>query len=78
MVRRCEYFTLKVNSQTVATWSADASLPSPRLHGDNSTRHTVNNIELKQGDVLRVEGIPDGNDPAALDYVELTSAAHRN
>jgi hypothetical protein len=27
---------------------------------------------LKPGDVLRVEGTPDGNDLAALDYVEVT------
>jgi hypothetical protein len=31
-------------------------------------------VELKPGDVLRVEGTPDGNDPAALDYVEVTPA----
>jgi hypothetical protein len=27
---------------------------------------------LKQGDMLRVEGIPDGADPAALDYIEVS------
>jgi hypothetical protein len=30
---------------------------------------------LKPGDVLRVEGIPDKGDPAALDYIEIEPAA---
>jgi hypothetical protein len=29
---------------------------------------------LKPGDVLRVEGAPDGSDPAALDYIEIDPA----
>jgi hypothetical protein len=29
-------------------------------------------VELKPGDLLRVDGTPDGTDPAALDYVEVT------
>jgi alpha-glucuronidase len=66
------HFTLKVNGKPASTWAADASLPSNHPHGDNSTRRTVRNVELKQGDVLRVEDAPDGADPAALDYIEIT------
>jgi hypothetical protein len=29
---------------------------------------------LKPGDVLRVEGAPDGKDLAALDYIEIERA----
>ena len=65
-------FTLSVNSQPQATWQADANLPSKRPNGDNSTRHTIPNIALKPGDTIRVKGTPDGSDPAALDYIELT------
>jgi len=68
-------FTLKVNSQPVSTWAADAALPSKRPHGDNSTRRTIPSINLKRGDQLRVESAPDEDDPAALDYIELTPAA---
>lgn len=64
-------FALFVNNQPVANWLADATLPSKRPNGDNSTRHTIPNIDLKLGDTIRVEGIPDGSDPAALDYIEL-------
>jgi alpha-glucuronidase len=68
------HFTLKVNGQPATAWAANASLPSNHPHGDNSTRRTIRNVELKPGDVLRVEGSPDGADPAALDYIEVTPA----
>lgn len=68
-------FTAKVNGKSAAEWQAGATLPSRRFHGDNSTRHTIHAIDLKPGDVLRVEGTPDGSDPAALDYVEVTADA---
>jgi hypothetical protein len=36
-------------------------------------RYTVRGVELKAGDVLRVEGVPDGEDAATLDYLEATA-----
>jgi alpha-glucuronidase len=69
------HFTLGVNGNEVVSWPADAMLPSRRLHGDNSTRYTQRGVELKPGDVLHVQGVPDGNDPAALDYIEIEPAA---
>ncbi len=68
-------FKLDVNGQTISTWTADAMLPSRRPHGDNSTRFTARGVALKPGDVIRVEGMPDGADPAALDYVEVLAVA---
>ncbi|MGB6723455.1 MAG: alpha-glucuronidase family glycosyl hydrolase [Terracidiphilus sp.] len=65
------HFTLSVNGNSIASWAADASLPSRRPDGDNSTRYTARGVALKPGDVLRVEGTPDGADPAALDYLEI-------
>jgi alpha-glucuronidase len=64
-------FALDVNGQPAGTWSGDATLPSRYPHGDNSTRHVVSGVTLKGGDLIRVEGRPDGADPAALDYVEV-------
>jgi len=64
-------FALSVNGKQAAEWTADAELPSRRPHGDNSIRRTVRGVELKAGDVLQVEGVPDGKDAAALDYVEV-------
>jgi alpha-glucuronidase len=69
------HFALDVNGKQVAAWDANGTFPSSRPHGDNSTRYTARGIDLKAGDVLRVTGAPDGADPAALDYIELTPAA---
>ena len=69
--------SLEINGQTPnpdASWSADATLPTSHLHGDNSTRHIVHNVGLKPGDKIRIEGTPDGTDPAALDYIEILPA----
>jgi alpha-glucuronidase len=69
------HFTLDVNGAVAGTWAADAELPSNHA-GDTSTRFTARGpdgrgIELKPGDVLRVEGAPDASDLAALDYIEI-------
>ena len=70
-------FAFDVNGRSTgadATWDADAKLPTRRPHGDNATRHIVHDVTLKPGDKMRVQGTPDGEDPAALDYLELTPA----
>jgi len=67
-------FSLLINNHPAATWLADANLPSTRPNGDNSTRYTIPNIALNPGDTIRIEGTPDGQDPAAFDYVEITPA----
>ena len=64
-------FALLVNGKQTAAWTADAELLSRRPHGDNSIRRTVRGVELNAGDVIRVEGVPDGKDEAAVDYVEV-------
>jgi alpha-glucuronidase len=55
-------------------WTADNVLPTNHPHGDNSTRHVVRRVWLKPGDVIGIRGIPDGDDHAALDYIEVTRA----
>ena len=32
---------------------------------------------LRHGDEIRIEGIPDGGEPAAIDYIEIVPAEHR-
>jgi alpha-glucuronidase len=68
-------FTFSVNGQSIVAWPADGEFPSRHLHGDNSTRYVVRGVMLKPGDVIRVEGTPDGADPAALDYIEIMPGA---
>jgi alpha-glucuronidase len=65
------HFTLSVNNRAVTLWAADADLPSNRPDGDNSTRYTAHDVQLKPGDTIRVEGTPNNADPADLDYIEV-------
>jgi len=69
-------FTLEVNGKPAASWTANAILPSLQPNGDNSTRYTVEGVQLHPGDTIRVEGTPDGRDPAAFDYIETEPPAH--
>jgi len=68
-------FAFAVNRQQIVAWPANDTLPTRHPHGDNSTRYVVHGVALEAGDVIRLEGTPDGADPAALDYVEVQSAA---
>jgi len=67
-------FAVSVNGKPAtsdAAWTADAQLPSTRPDGDNATRRVLHDVGLAPGDVIRVTGTPDGEDGAALDYVEV-------
>jgi alpha-glucuronidase len=65
------HFRVLVNSRLVDSWAADNDLPSSKMNGHTSTRHTTPGVKLRDGDAVRIEGIPDGGDLAGLDYVEL-------
>jgi alpha-glucuronidase len=69
-------FRLLVAGQVVDRWSADAQMPSRRIDGASSSLRVVPGIALRPGDEIRVEGTPDGREPAALDYVEIRQAAN--
>ena len=64
-------FTLLVNGQRIDSWTGNMRLPARHLGGDSSTRRWVHGVALRPGDELRIEGTPDRQDPAALDYVEI-------
>lgn len=65
-------YKLFVNDREVGAWLADDHLPSDKMNGHTSTRHTISDVELKPGAVVKIEGTPDGGEPAPLDYVEIT------
>jgi alpha-glucuronidase len=67
-------FHLLLNGQRLATWTADNTLPGDAPNGDTSTRYTLQGVPLRPGDVLTVEGHPDGGEPAPIDYVEIMPA----
>jgi alpha-glucuronidase len=67
------HFTFAHNGQPLVSWEANDHLPSFKgLHGDNSTRFWGPDVDLKPGDTIAIQGVPDKGDPAALDYIELT------
>lgn len=65
-------FRLYVNDQLLQEWLADDALPTRRLDGHSSTRRVVRQVALRPSDVIRVEGLGQGGERAALDYVEIT------
>jgi len=64
-------FWAYVGDQLVDEWTADQHFPTMKMGGDSSTRRTIKGLALRPGDEIRIEGIPDGQEPAPLDYVEI-------
>jgi len=71
-------FRLYVRNQFVEEWVANDHLPTIKIGGDSSTRHRIFGVQLGPEDEIRIEGIPDVADHAALDYVEIVPASPSN
>ena len=65
-------FRVFVGDKLVDQWIANDQLPATKIGGDASTRRRIAGLGLHPGDQIRIEGIPDRDEHAALDYVELT------
>jgi alpha-glucuronidase len=66
-------YQLFVNDRLLDSWTADDHLPSDKMNGHTSTRHTLNKVALHSGDVFKIVVHPDGGEPAPLDYIEFVS-----
>jgi alpha-glucuronidase len=64
-------FQLAVGDRVVRAWTAAEHFLTRALNGDSATRLTIRNVRLQPNDVITVEGVPEGEDSAALDYVEV-------
>ena len=62
-------FRVLVANQVVDEWAAADHLPARKIDASASVRRVIPGIALRPGDEIRIEGVPDGGDPAALDYV---------
>jgi alpha-glucuronidase len=69
-------FRVFVNDQQVDEWSADLNLPGKSPSADSSTRRRIKKVALRPGDTMRIEGVPDGEERAPLDYIKIYSAVH--
>jgi alpha-glucuronidase len=67
-------FRVWIGSQIVDEWSATDRLPTRKVDSSSSTRRTIHSIALRKGDEIRIEGIPDGGETAALDYIEIVAS----
>ncbi len=68
-------FRVLVNDQVVDEWVANDQLPSTKIGADSSTRRRITGLALRPGDQIRIEGIPDREEHAPLDYVEIHPSA---
>ena len=68
-------FRLRVANQVIDEWSAADRLPARKIDGSASCRRVVAGIALRPGDEIRIEGVPDGREAAALDYIEIQPEA---
>jgi alpha-glucuronidase len=64
-------FRVLVGDRVVDEWVADDHLPATKPNGDSSTRRRVAGVALRPGDIIRIEGVPDSEEHAAVDYVEI-------
>jgi alpha-glucuronidase len=72
-------YELLLNGKPIAHWQANDTLPpaqnDPNLDGQTATRYLGPTIALKPGDTLTLRGTPGGQEPAPVDYLELTPFA---
>jgi len=64
-------FRLFIANQLVDEWSATDHIPTRKMDSSSSTMREIHGIALRPGDEIRIEAIPDGNEKAGLDYVEI-------
>ena len=67
-------FAVYVGGQLVDEWVAGDHLPSSKPDGSSSTRHVIRGLALRPGDEIRIEGTPDDEEYAPLDYVAIVSS----
>ncbi|HEV2348627.1 MAG TPA: alpha-glucuronidase family glycosyl hydrolase [Terriglobia bacterium] len=65
------HYKIFVAGQLVDHWTADMNLPADTMNGSSSTRRTVRAVALRPGDDIRIEGIPDREEFAPIDYIEI-------
>ncbi len=71
------HFRVLVSGQLVAEWDASDHIPTRTLDGHSATRRLIRGVALRPGDVIRIEGVPDGGERAAFDFIEVHPAEER-
>jgi alpha-glucuronidase len=66
-------FRVWVGAQLIDEWAASDKLPTRKIDSSSSSRRLIPGVALRTGDEIRIEGVPDGRETAALDYVEIVA-----
>ncbi len=67
------HYRLWIGKQLVDEWSATLDPFTRRLDSTSSTRREISGVALRPGDEIRIVGVPDGAEPAGLDYIEIAA-----
>jgi alpha-glucuronidase len=66
---------LLIGGKLIDQWVANDQLPATKIGADAATRRRIHSVTLHPGDEIRIEGLPDRDEHAGLDYVEITPSA---
>jgi alpha-glucuronidase len=66
------HFRALIGNKVIAEWTAADRVPTRKIDSSSSALRVIEGIPLKAGAEIRIEGMPDGGETAALDYLEIT------
>ena len=64
-------FRALIGNKVIGEWTAADRVPTRKIDSSSSALHVINEIPLKEGAEIRIEGTPDSGETAALDYIEI-------
>ena len=70
------HFRALIGDRVIGDWTAADRAPTRKIDSSSSAVYAMERIALRPGDEIRIEGMPDGGETAALDYIEV--AANEN
>ncbi|MBZ5633268.1 MAG: glucosiduronase [Acidobacteriia bacterium] len=70
------HFRALIGDRVIGDWTAADRVPTRKIDSSSSAVYAMERIALRPGDEIRIEGMPDGGEGAALDYIEV--AANEN
>jgi len=65
------HFRALIGNKVIAEWTAADRVPTRKIDSSSSALRVIEGIPLKAGAEIRIEGMPDGGETAALDYLEI-------
>ena len=76
MIGGKSHWEIYLNNNTIGRWYGDLEdrlghAPSTGLDGHSATRINFRNVTIAKGDTLKIVGMPNGIEPAPLDYISV-------